>query len=453
MNDLTLIDFQIFPSQYEQDGNGAKCCWMGGRDTSDTTPITLQPYQTDAIKGNTNPEWAFHLLATGNADEYRLKYVKMSEPLEEWYGVSVDNNALVLRKYKEDTHFIVKKIGEYYTLEYQGKHVECTNGNLGKSTAIGLWDITPPTTQQVEDYKNIPQDTFRILWKFVKMSHISGPNWMTLLSTTRSQETIDRLFIPGTHDSGTEKNSQWYQTQFQTIPEQVAMGVRYLDLRVAKNWEIYHEKSYSGISLQYVVDTVLNHLDKHPDEFFFLQITPEDANGFSALLYDYLETKSPEVFNHVYMSSNIPTLEKAKGKIFFFARMYTPDSHSQKNHLFKEHPIDWPDNAPGSFATKIPFVSPQVYVQDRYSNEGDSSKFDNYIKPTLYNKMFSGKDPDWVINYTSVSNSEYPIHAAESINPWVANLLLWTKPKPSGVLMIDDARVGNIANIIALNFD
>ena len=66
--------------------------------------------------------------------------------------------------------------------------------------------------------------------------------------------------------------------------------------------------------------------------------------------------------------------------------------------------------------------------------------------------MFAGNKPDWIINFTSVSNAAYPIHAAEELNLWVANLLMYTAPFSTGILMIDDARVGNIANIIALNF-
>jgi hypothetical protein len=451
MSDLTMINFQIFPSQYEQNSDGEKCCWLGGKGNIDeqTVPVTLQPYQTSAIKEHSDPEWGFHLLSAGQPDLYRLKYVKMSDPLKDWYGVSVVNGKITLKRYTEDTHFTVKKLGAYYTMEYAGEHVECEDGYLGKSTDIQLWETTPPSQLQIDNYNTIPSDKFRVLWKFVKMEHISGPDWMTRLGkTTRNSLTIDRLFIPGAHDSGTEENSQWYQTQFQTIEEQAAMGIRYFDLRVADNWDIYHGMS-SDIKLEYVVNTVINHLNSNPDEFFILQITPETAINFSTRLYDYLNLKTPSVFNHVYMDQAIPTLDNAKGKIFFFARMYTPVAQSN----FKEHPINWIDNTGGSTATDKPFASPDVYVQDAYKMYTDSTKFDNYIKPTLLNHMFTGNDTEWIINFTSVANANYPIHAAEDINPWVANLLMWTKPFPTGVLMIDDARVGNVANIIALNFD
>src|SRR6185436_11930243 len=218
MSNLAMIDFQIFPSQYEQNGDGEKCCWIGGRESSGK--VTLQPYQTDAISGHSNPTWGFHLLSVGGPliGLYRLKYVKMSAPDKYWYGVTVDNGKLVLTKFKEGIHFSVKKLGEYYTLRYDEKYVECGNGNLGQNTDIQVWDITPPTKDQVSDYNTIPSESFRILWKFVKMDHMSGRDWITKLSATnRSTLTIDRLFIPGGHDSGTEKNTQWYQTQFHTI--------------------------------------------------------------------------------------------------------------------------------------------------------------------------------------------------------------------------------------------
>jgi len=450
MSNLTLINFQIFPSQYEQDGNGNKCCWLGGQNASNNAEISLQPYKTDAISGNSNPEWAFHLGATGQPDQYHLKYAKMSDPLKYWYGVSVNGGKLILKEWVMDTVFIVKKIGQYYTLNYGGKHAECENGNLGKNTSIDLWNIAPPTSEQVKVYNNIPAGSFRILWKFIKMDHMDGRDWVTKLTASRGTDTLDRLFIPGSHDSGTEQNTQWLKTQNHTIAEQAAMGVRYFDLRVANNWEIYHSGSYSGIYLNYVVNTVVDHLASHPDEFFFIQITPETPTGFSALLFDYLKTNCDKVFPHVYLSDTIPALKDAKGKIFFFAR-YQPAVHTDLAKPFKEYQIEWPDNTGGGDASINPFAAPQVYVQDCYSNIGDSNKFDNYIKPTLDNKMFN-KDTDWTINFTSVSNASYPLDAAGYINPWVANLLMWAAPSPSGILMIDDARPGSIANIIALNF-
>ncbi len=450
MDNLNLIDFQIFPSQYEQDKNGYRCCWLGGRDPEKNVEVTLQPYQTDAIDGYTNPDWGFHLRSTGKPDQYYLKYVKMSAPLDYWYGVAVGGGKLVLKKWTEDTVFIIKGIGEYYTLEYGGKHAECEDGYLGKNTSIDLWNIAPPTPEQVKVYDNIPAVSFRILWKFIKMDHMSGRDWVTKLRATKRKEvTLDRLFIPGTHDSGTEKNTQFNQTQFLTIPEQAAIGVRYFDLRVADNWQIYHG-SDSDIDLKYVVDSVLDHLKNNPEEFFFLQISAQTPEGFSDRLYDYLEDNCVSVFSRVYMPDTIPTLENTVGgKIFFFAR-YEPADHSKKTHSFKEHRIQWTDNTGGSEATYNPFTDRKVYVQDCYKFVGDSSKLNNYIIPTLYDKMFN-KAAGWTINFTSVAN-KWPIHSAEYLNPLVANLLMWTAPEPCGLLMIDDARQANVANIIALNF-
>jgi hypothetical protein len=449
MNNLSLTDFQIFPSQYEEDGDGNKCCWLGGYQPSDNAEISLQPYKTDAISGNTNPKWGFHMGATGKPDEYRLKYVLMSDPLGQWHGVAVNDGKLVLKHWKEGDVFIVKKIGQYYTVEYSGKHAECENGNLGKNTTIDLWNITPPTPQQVLVYNNIPAGSFRILWKFVKMDQMSGRDWLTRLNAAgRNKDKLDRLFIPGTHDSGTEENTQWLRTQCHTIAEQAAMGVRYFDLRVADNWKIYHNTSNSGIYLDYVVNTVVDHFKSHRDEFFFLQITPQTATGFSQRLFDYLGKYCTDVFAHIYLPDTMPTLEDAKGKVFFFAR-YQPDVVDPK---FKEHQIEWQDNISGGNASINPFNSPQVYVQDRYDNESNDDKFKKYIVPTLDNKMFKGVT-DWVINFTSVSNAAYPVYSSGNINPKVANLLMWAAPEPCGLLVMDYARVGSVANIIALNFD
>lgn len=42
---------------------------------------------------------------------------------------------------------------------------------------------------------------------------------------------INKLLIPGSHDSGTSKMSSWAKTQSRTIKEQLNLGIRYFDLR------------------------------------------------------------------------------------------------------------------------------------------------------------------------------------------------------------------------------
>jgi hypothetical protein len=449
MENYAMINFQIFPSQYEQNGDGEKCCWLGGNPSSGA--VTLQPYNSAAVKNGSNREWGFHLLDVPNEPgKYRLKYVKMSDPSGEWYGVTVKDTKLELLSSKEGVHFTVRKLGAYYTLDYNGAYAECDNGNLGHNTSIITQMAAPPLPLQLIHYEGIPKQLFRLLWKFVKMDHISGPDWMTRLLPAKKDLTINKLFIPGTHDSGTEKNTTANQTQFQTIPEQVAMGVRYLDLRVGDNWELYHG-AYSGIWLDQVIDAVKTHIASYPNEFFILQVTPYTAQDFSKRLYDYLLSKFGGQFfdNYAYKSNDMPTLDTAKGKIIFFARDYDREKHGSPGFYF-ENAIGWLNKIP-SFVTHEPFKNPNMYVQDAYDISSDSTKFDSYIWPIL-TQMFKKEHCDWIINFSSVANGN-PIGSAKKINPWVANLLMWTTVAPTGVLMIDDARVGNVANIIAQNFE
>jgi hypothetical protein len=51
MSDYAMINFQIFPSQYEENGDGEKCCWLGGQRPTQDLLVQLKPYQTDAIPG------------------------------------------------------------------------------------------------------------------------------------------------------------------------------------------------------------------------------------------------------------------------------------------------------------------------------------------------------------------------------------------------------------------
>jgi hypothetical protein len=446
-----MINFQIFPSQYEENGDGEKCCWLGGQlpTQQDLNNVQLRPYQTDAIPGRPNPDWGFHLLdVPGEPEKYRLKYVKMSDPDHWWYGVTVNEQGQLVLQETEGVHFIVRKLGAYYTLEYNGRFVESENGNLGATTLIKTGDSPPPPP--VTQYDAIPKTTFRVLWKFIKMDHMSGREWQTKLLAIDKDLTIDKIFFPGTHDSGTEGNKVVSdRCQYHTIPEQCAMGVRYFDLRVADDWDIYHGLD-SGINLKDVLDAVIDHLKNHGEEFFILQVTPETSADFSKRLNQYLiDNFDLFINNYAYTTSVLPTLDTAKGKIIFFARGYEPIVHDDSGLQYEYH-IGWEDNIPGGYSSSDPFPHINVWVQDRYDLVPDSTKFDEYVNPAL-KKMFVKDHNNWIINFCSVANGG-PLGSSEDINPWVANRLMWTPSQPTGLLMLDGARVGSIANIIALNF-
>ncbi|MFA6058421.1 MAG: phosphatidylinositol-specific phospholipase C domain-containing protein [Taibaiella sp.] len=451
MSDHAMINFQIFPSQYEENGDGEKCCWLGGQlpTQQDLNNVQLRPYQTDAIPGRPNPDWGFHLLdVPGEPEKYRLKYVKMSDPDHWWYGVTVNEQGQLVLQETEGVHFIVRKLGAYYTLEYNGRFVESENGNLGATTLIKTGDSPPPPP--VTQYDAIPKTTFRVLWKFIKMDHMSGREWQTKLLAIDKDLTIDKIFFPGTHDSGTEGNKVVSdRCQYHTIPEQCAMGVRYFDLRVADDWDIYHGLD-SGINLKDVLDAVIDHLKNHGEEFFILQVTPETSADFSKRLNQYLiDNFDLFINNYAYTTSVLPTLDTAKGKIIFFARGYEPIVHDDSGLQYEYH-IGWEDNIPGGYSSSDPFPHINVWVQDRYDLVPDSTKFDEYVNPAL-KKMFVKDHNNWIINFCSVANGG-PLGSSEDINPWVANRLMWTPSQPTGLLMLDGARVGSIANIIALNF-
>ena len=54
-------------------------------------------------------------------------------------------------------------------------------------------------------------------------------DWMGALP---SHLRLDALTIPGTHDSGATRGGTWVTCQEMTIAEQLAAGVRHLDIRV-----------------------------------------------------------------------------------------------------------------------------------------------------------------------------------------------------------------------------
>src|SRR5262245_2827917 len=79
--------------------------------------------------------------------------------------------------------------------------------------------------------------------------------WMTdLFANFLQNRTLHEITIPGTHDAGcyinhNSYNSSLSQTQFQTIGQQLAGGIRYFDLRPyidsSSNYWTYHQY-YTG---------------------------------------------------------------------------------------------------------------------------------------------------------------------------------------------------------------
>lgn len=156
-------------------------------------------------------------------------------------------------------------------------------------------------------------------WKVVK----DCSDWMKELSPYIKNSTMNNIILPGTHDSGTSsaassssfspdatdviKKINWMgsgtvaglaRTQDKNIGQQLQLGVRYFDLRVAPNPdcnnELYFVHSKYGDSVSSSIKDVKSFLDKHDGEVVvldfqhFYNMNEENYNELMKLLKDNL---------------------------------------------------------------------------------------------------------------------------------------------------------------------
>ncbi|KAH0791660.1 phosphatidylinositol-specific phospholipase C [Histomonas meleagridis] len=119
--------------------------------------------------------------------------------------------------------------------------------------------------------------------------NIKASKWMEQIRAmpgfgpTFGATPLNRIKIPGTHDSGTYEmdGHNWYQTQDFSITEQLKLGVRYFDLRCMESDGvpmIHHGKgvlAVIGNSLETDLDMIRLFVDGHPGEIVMVKIKCE----------------------------------------------------------------------------------------------------------------------------------------------------------------------------------
>jgi hypothetical protein len=104
------------------------------------------------------------------------------------------------------------------------------------------------------------------------------PAWLIKLSESWMGDLDDstalhKLSIPGTHDSGAIRGGLAAQTQAWTIAEQLAAGIRFLDIRLRPTIHglaVHHGLVYMGFSFEDTLQSAKKFLDNQPTEAVFI---------------------------------------------------------------------------------------------------------------------------------------------------------------------------------------
>ncbi|MER5964828.1 phosphatidylinositol-specific phospholipase C [Streptomyces sp. NPDC002057] len=135
---------------------------------------------------------------------------------------------------------------------------------------------------------------------------------------------LQRLTIPGTHDSGARFGGPWSECQNTTIAQQLAAGIRFLDVRcrvTGGSFAIHHGASYQNMMFGDVLVACRDFLAAHPSETVLMRVKQEYSSDsdatFGAVFTDYLDNRGWRPLFRV--GDTVPSLGEARGKVVLVA--------------------------------------------------------------------------------------------------------------------------------------
>jgi Ricin-type beta-trefoil lectin domain/Phosphatidylinositol-specific phospholipase C, X domain len=234
----------------------------------------------------------------------------------------------------------------------------------------------------------------RIAALWLAMSFVAaaaGHDWMTPLNGSLP---LSQFSIPGTHDSGARFEPSFpagtAKCQNLTIAEQLAAGVRFLDIRcrhLDNAFTIHHGPIYQNINFADVLNATLSFLDANPGETVIMSVKEEyDASGNSRSFEATFDTYVAQTPSRWWLGANVPTLSAARGKIVLFRRFGAsglPKGIDASN---------FPDNT--TFST-----GGALRVQDRYVVPDNDAKWNSIL--AILNEARHGGPNTLYVNFSS----------------------------------------------------
>jgi 1-phosphatidylinositol phosphodiesterase len=260
---------------------------------------------------------------------------------------------------------------------------------------------------------------FLVLVSLFAFLPISGINknkpdlWMQRLDDDRA---VTSLSIPGTHDSGATHSIFDVAGKCQdiSISEQLAIGVRFFDLRLKmtdNKFVIVHSFVDQRLTFESVLKDMAGFISSNSSEFLIISIKQEADSvnstlDFEELLLEYFK-EYEELIN---LSTALPeTVGEARGKIHILSRFSSTIGVSAY--------YGWIDDDS--------FLMDDIYVQDNYCVSGSDDKISSINDAFDY--ALNNEDK-LVLNFTSCYYDSgfpptYAGTAGRDINPWLLERL------------------------------
>ncbi|MFJ8664180.1 phosphatidylinositol-specific phospholipase C [Streptomyces sp. NPDC093600] len=135
---------------------------------------------------------------------------------------------------------------------------------------------------------------------------------------------LQKLTLPGTHNSGARQGGLWVACQNTTIAQQLDSGIRFLDVRcrvTGDSLAIHHGAYYQNLMFGDVLVACRDFLAAHPTETVLMRVKQEyseDSDATFRRIFDhYLDVRGWRSLFRI--GDGLPTLGEARGRVVLLA--------------------------------------------------------------------------------------------------------------------------------------
>ena len=260
-------------------------------------------------------------------------------------------------------------------------------------------------------------------------------NWMKKIN---DKTPLNKLSIPGTHDTCTyafigPKILQYIikllgATQSWDLEEQLYSGIRFFDIRLGSDSNIYHGILQTTSNFTHVLSSFVNYLNNNPSEGIIMRLQYNEVyycQGNECFMKNVINVLN-KYKKYLFLSKNIPTLGEIRGKIFIICEF-----------MEYENAMDWNDI--------------KLDIQDYWEFKGRIKE--EYNKKIKLIKEFFGKSinsNNVIINHISASGF-YSLTTIKDI-AYVLNEIPYNETNFKGIIPMDFQSESLVLHIIDRNF-